>query len=336
MVNSKKVPHDYVMKDNDIICSRVHRHELAVLAAKIKIIHEDDKILVIDKPPSMPVHPCGRYRYNSLIAILHKDYGYHDLRIVHRLDRQTSGVLIFARDQATAQKMSKQLVDRNLHKEYVARVSGVFPDGEVECHEKILPLSHKLGVCIIDPEGKDCETRFKREKIYKDGTSLVRCWPKTGRTHQIRLHLQYLGHPIANDTLYNSTAFGKERGKHANYGISREEIMENLNKEHNVENWFELEDAVPPEHDEDDIELLRSFEEVLDKGRHPPFDASKLVHDDQCEECQRIYMNPTPKHLCIYLHAQKYKGAEWQFETPMPWWSKYEEANDNVAESVVV
>ncbi|VEL30925.1 unnamed protein product [Protopolystoma xenopodis] len=93
-VNGKAVEPDYVIKDSDKITHRVHRHELPVLRMGIEILHEDENILVINKPPSIPVHACGKYNINSLVHILAKDYGIKMLRFCNRLDRCTCYVCI--------------------------------------------------------------------------------------------------------------------------------------------------------------------------------------------------------------------------------------------------
>lgn len=94
---------------------------------------------------------------------------------------------------------------------------------EVTVDQPILQMTKKIGVCIISPKGKESSTTFK--KLSFNGTSsLVHCFPKSGRMHQIRLHLQYLGHPIINDPLYNSFAFGPEKGKGARYGKTMDEV----------------------------------------------------------------------------------------------------------------
>ena len=94
---------------------------------------------------------------------------------------------------------------------------------------------------MVHPEGKPSKTTFQRLS-YKDGVSIVRCRPKSGRMHQIRVHLQYLGFPIANDPLYNSQIFGPEKGKGGVTGKSHEELIEDLVKNHTVENWVESEE----------------------------------------------------------------------------------------------
>merc|ERR1711909_228043 len=114
---------------------------------------------------------------------------------------------------------------------------GEFPQEEVVCEEPIEVISYKIGLCVVDPKGKECKTTFKR-LAFKDGVSIVKCWPKTGRMHQIRVHLQFLGFPIANDPLYNSAIFGPEKGKGGSLGKSRETLVEDLIKHHTVENWI--------------------------------------------------------------------------------------------------
>lgn len=211
-VNGEVAVMDRVVKNNDVICHTVHRHEPPVTAQPLKIIHEDDDIVVIDKPSSIPVHPCGRYRHNTVVFLLGKEHNLFNLRTIHRIDRLTSGLLIFAKSLARAQSLEAQIRGRELDKEYVCRVCGEFPSGTVECNEPILIVSMKLGICKVDPKGKDCNTTFMRLS-YNGRTSVVRCIPKTGRMHQIRVHLQWLGYPIVNDPLYNNLAWGPYRGK---------------------------------------------------------------------------------------------------------------------------
>ncbi|KAI1293868.1 RNA pseudouridylate synthase domain-containing protein 2 [Halotydeus destructor] len=320
-VNDKKVPVDYILKNGDSITSRVHRHELPTLAMKMKIVHECDDLLVIDKPPSLPIHPCGRYRYNSIVAILNREYGYKKLHIIHRLDRLTSGVLLLAKTTDKARSMTTQIQDRDVQKEYLCRVEGDFPFKHVLVDQPIERIAHKIGLCMISPAGKASSTEF--EKISFNGkSSLVRCLPKTGRMHQIRLHLQYLGYPIMNDPMYNSFAFGPHKGKDANYGVDKEELIKALATEHCVENWFE--ESAMPEVDRTRTEADIHFEDHVRKAigdLSPKFDASRVLKDDDCIECSRRYINPAPKHLLIYLHALKYSGDGWSYETEPPIWA---------------
>lgn len=118
-----------------------------------------------------------------------------------------------------------------LEKEYVCRVDGEFPEEELVCEEPILVVSFKVGLCRVHPKGKDCRTVFQRLS-FNGSTSVVRCRPLTGRTHQIRVHLQYLGFPIVNDPIYATSSWGPLRGKGGQVGKSDEELLKDLVEEH--------------------------------------------------------------------------------------------------------
>ncbi|KAM8807325.1 pseudouridylate synthase RPUSD2 [Eudromia elegans] len=222
---------DTVLKNNDLIRNTVHRHEPPVTAQPIQILVENDEVVVVDKPSSLPVHPCGRFRHNTVIFILGKEHNLKELHTIHRLDRMTSGVLMFAKTAEVSKRIDEQVRQRQLEKEYVCRVVGEFPESEVVCEEPVLVVSYKVGVCRVDPKGKSCKTVFQRLS-YNGETSVVRCLPYTGRTHQIRVHLQYLGYPIVNDPIYNMKAWGPERGKGGRIGKTDEELLEALVDEH--------------------------------------------------------------------------------------------------------
>ena len=113
----------------------------------------------------------------------------------------------------------------------MCRVDGEFPEKELVCEEPILVVSFKVGVCRVHPKGKECRTVFQRLS-FNGSTSVVRCLPLTGRTHQIRVHLQYLGFPIVNDPIYGASAWGPLRGKGGEVGKSDEELLKDLVEEH--------------------------------------------------------------------------------------------------------
>lgn len=140
-----------------------------------------------------------------------------------------------------------------LEKEYVCRVEGEFPDGEVLCEEPILVVSFKVGLCRVDPKGKECRTVFQKLS-YNGHSSMVRCFPLTGRTHQIRVHLQFLGFPILNDPIYGSSAWGPNRGKGGLMNMSDEELLEALLQEHRSK---------------ESLHLLDIPDEVLSNKRNP-------------------------------------------------------------------
>lgn len=121
----------------------------------------------------------------------------------------------------------------------MCRVEGEFPEGELICEQPILVVSFKIGLCRVDPKGKDCRTVFQRLS-FNGKTSVVRCLPLTGRTHQIRVHLQYLGFPILNDPIYGSSAWGPHRGKGGVVGRSNEELLQALVEEHRAQESLHL------------------------------------------------------------------------------------------------
>nr|CAH7748534.1 unnamed protein product [Callosobruchus chinensis] len=134
--------------------------------------------------------------------------------------------------------MEHQIRNRLVSKTYVCRVEGEFPDETVECNEPIEVVSYKIGVCKVSPKGKDCATFFQKLS-YNGKTSVVLCKPKTGRMHQIRVHLQYLGYPVVNDPLYNHDVFGPKKGKDGDLGgKTDEELVRDLIHIHNAENWL--------------------------------------------------------------------------------------------------
>ncbi|ORX79030.1 pseudouridine synthase [Basidiobolus meristosporus CBS 931.73] len=285
-VNGVKVSPDYTFKPHDILAHTLHRHEPPVTSDHIKIIYEDENMLVVDKPASIPVHPTGRYQHNSILNILKHDHGYQSLFPANRLDRLTSGILIFARTKESAQLIEKAMRAREIQKQYVCRVLGEFPR-EVVCDERLLTVSHRLGLNVVSPQGKESTTVF--ERLFFDGeTSIVRCKPVTGRTHQIRVHLQYLGHPIANDPLYaNSNAWGPDRGKGKVYDAAEcESVIEEL-----------------------------VAHEFLSGGKVMPERAL-------CQTCNiPTYYDPQPGQLCIWLHAIQYALNNFTFQTDLPLWA---------------
>ncbi|CAB4061638.1 Bifunctional protein RIB2,Uncharacterized protein C18B11.02c,RNA pseudouridylate synthase domain-containing protein 2 [Lepeophtheirus salmonis] len=193
---------DYRLKHNDLLANIVHRHEVPVSSERINIIHMDDELVVVNKPASIPVHPCGRYRHNTIVLLP----DFFSLDVILK----------------KAREMEQQIRTRQCRKEYVCRVEGEFPKESIICKESIEVISYKIGVCKVSPSGKDCHTEFQRLS-YNGQTSVVLCKPHTGRMHQIRVHLQFLGYPVINDPLYNHAVFGPLKGKGGNIGKTDDE-----------------------------------------------------------------------------------------------------------------
>lgn len=171
----------------------------------MKIIHVDEHILVINKPAGLPVLPDGWDKgVPYLVKMLEDEF--EKVWIVHRLDKVTSGVMVFARDAETHRALNLQFENREAVKVYHAIL-----EGNPKWEEKIAkhPLRANVGHkhrTMVDPKnGKPSETRYKVIKRYQAG-ALVEAMPMTGRTHQIRVHAYALGHPLLGDPLYGASA----------------------------------------------------------------------------------------------------------------------------------
>lgn len=231
-----------------------------------------------------------------------------------------------------------------LEKEYVCRVEGEFPDKEVICKEPILVVSYKVGVCRVDPQGKPCETVFQRLS-YNGHSSVVRCRPLTGRTHQIRVHLQFLGHPILNDPIYNSAAWGPSRGQGGHISKTDEELLRDLVAEHQAKESLNMLDlcegdlaaglvdstACSSELAKDSLEELTTASQKLDGAASQHLgtaekaantDAMTQETDPLCAECRLLRQDPLPQDLVMFLHALRYKGPDFEYVSPMPAWAQ--------------
>ena len=177
----------------------------------MKIIHGDDYLIVLDKPAGLSVLPDGWEKESQyLVRLLEERYG--KIYVVHRLDKITSGVMVFARDAETHRALNIQFENHEAQKTYHAIVEGN-PKWEekVAKHPLRANVGHKHRTMVDDKRGKPSETRFRVIKRYQARTeqgrseaALVEAKPMTGRTHQIRVHAYALGHPLVEDVLYGS------------------------------------------------------------------------------------------------------------------------------------
>jgi RluA family pseudouridine synthase len=170
--------------------------------AAIRVLHEDDAIVVLDKPAPLPLHPSGRFNRNTLQAILNRVYYLQKLRPMHRLDANTTGVVVFARTRHFAGRLQPQFAAGNVEKLYLARIEGHPPQSQFACHAPTGNSTIDLGARAIDEQGAPAHTEFRVLHKFADGTSLIEARPITGRTNQIRLHLWHLGYPIVGEQTY--------------------------------------------------------------------------------------------------------------------------------------
>ena len=136
-VNLEQVEPDYVLQEGDVLTHCNHRHENPVLDRVVDTVYEDEEVLVVDKPPSWPIYPIGNYRLNSLVYILMREYGYRDLRTVHRLDVGTSGVCILGKRPGVPGRLQQYFTRGLASKEYLALVDGKFPAEETHCSKPL-------------------------------------------------------------------------------------------------------------------------------------------------------------------------------------------------------
>ncbi|MBI1324354.1 sulfurtransferase [bacterium] len=169
----------------------------------IRLIYEDEAILVLNKPAPLPVHPCGRFNRNTLQSILAEVYSPQSPRPAHRLDANTAGVMAFSRTRHFAGLLQPQFERGEVEKIYLARVHGHPSTDEFASDAPIRATSGDVGSRDVDFEaGMPSLTEFRTLKRFEDGTALVEARPRTGRTNQIRVHLWHLGHAIVGDTVY--------------------------------------------------------------------------------------------------------------------------------------
>ena len=214
LVNGKKTKSSYKVEEGDKISIDVPEAEETQLKAQnipVQVVYEDNDIIVVNKPKGMVVHPAvgnpDGTLVNAVLAICKESLsgvgGKLRPGIVHRLDKDTSGLLIIAKNDLAHNNMSKQIQDRKVTKKYIALVRGNVGDDSATIDMPIARSTKDRKKMAVDPKGKNAITHFKVLERFGKYT-LLEIKIDTGRTHQIRVHMSYIGHPVVGDMVYSN------------------------------------------------------------------------------------------------------------------------------------
>ncbi len=219
-VNNKSVAVSYQVKENDKIeINDDLNYEMNIEPENIPldIVYEDNDLLVINKPSGMVVHPApGHYTKTLVNALLYRFNLTSGEKtrpgIVHRLDKDTSGLMLVAKNEWTHERLANMIAKKEVERKYLAIVDGLIKHDTGTIDAPIgRDTNNRQQMKVTDQNAKEAITHFKVLEQFQNNT-LLECILETGRTHQIRVHLAYIGHPVTNDPTYNkkkATAFGQ-------------------------------------------------------------------------------------------------------------------------------
>ena len=211
LVNNKQTKDSYKLKENDRITIEEYNEEIDIEPENIPldIYYEDEDLIVVNKPSGMVVHPApGNYSKTLVNALMYHTNNLSTINtsirpgIVHRIDADTSGLLLVAKNDKTHNALAEAIQKKEVVREYIALVEGVIMEDNATIDAPIgRDKNNRKKMAVTSENSKDAITHIRVLDRYKDST-LIRCKLETGRTHQIRVHLNYIGHPVVNDPVY--------------------------------------------------------------------------------------------------------------------------------------
>ena len=210
-VNNKLIQASYKVKENDVIEFEDELEEITdILPEKmdLDIVYEDEYLAIINKQSGLVVHPAvGNKEHtlvNGLLYHFNNISGKNTIRpgVVHRLDKDTSGLMVVAKDDKTHEMLSEMIKEKEVERKYLALVWGVVRHEKGTINAPIgRDFNNRQKFTVTDINAKESVTHFRTIERYKE-TTLIECKLETGRTHQIRVHMEYINHPIVNDPVY--------------------------------------------------------------------------------------------------------------------------------------
>ena len=259
LVNGKEVKSSYILKENDNIEISEYIEETDIIPENIPldIYYEDEDLIVVNKPSGMVVHPApGNYTGTLVNALMYHTNNLSTVNtsirpgIVHRIDADTSGLLLVAKNDEAHNVLADAIAKKEVVREYIALVEGIILEDTATIDAPIgRDKNNRKKMAVTSENSKDAITHIRVLDRFKDST-LIRCKLETGRTHQIRVHMDYIGHPVVNDPTYGKKKIINDYGQmlHAEY----------LGFNHPITGKF-MEFQVQPE---------KEFNEILDMFRN--------------------------------------------------------------------
>lgn len=212
LANDQPIKANYRVNQGDLLQLQVPEPKQLALQPEnipLTIVYEDQDVVVVNKPQGMVVHPSAGHTTGTLVhALLYQIDSLSSINdvvrpgIVHRIDKDTSGLLMVAKNDAAHESLTKQLQEKTILRRYIALVHGIIPHDKGTIEAPIGRSFSDRKQQAVREDGKPAITHFRVLERYTAGYTLVTCQLETGRTHQIRVHMQYIGYPLAGDPVY--------------------------------------------------------------------------------------------------------------------------------------